>query len=175
MSSTEPQEATIDTVRKGKLVGMRPARGEMDPDLEHPMKIMMDHVRLPTALPSQHDALERSSPSPSRMRSCRRRRGRLAPHPFEEKFGRRWRRRRSCSCSSHACWVVAAAVKISLTSGPGGALDSKCVAWIERANVEACSCSCRCVRNWKRSNITRDMPRHTVLLSVASRGVFLQG
>lgn len=47
-------------------------------------------------------------------------------------------------CSSPACWIFAAAVKISLTPRPRGALDSKYVAWIERANVEACSCSHSC-------------------------------
>ena len=46
-------------------------------------------------------------------------------------------------CSSFACWMFAAAVKISLTPRPRGALDSKYVAWIERANVEACSCMCQ--------------------------------
>jgi len=46
-------------------------------------------------------------------------------------------------CSSFACWMFAAAVKISLTPRPRGALDSKYVAWIERANVEAYSCRCQ--------------------------------
>lgn len=45
--------------------------------------------------------------------------------------------------SSLAYWMFAAAVKISLTPRPRGALDSKYVAWIERANVKACSCMCQ--------------------------------
>lgn len=75
-------------------------------------------------------------------------------------------------CSSLACWMFAAAVKISLTPRPRGALDSKYVAWIERANAEACHV---CVREWNRSNIASDMPHRTTLLSVASRGMFRQG
>jgi hypothetical protein len=46
-------------------------------------------------------------------------------------------------CSSFECCIFAAAVKISLTPRPRGALDSKYVAWIERANVEACTCTCK--------------------------------
>jgi hypothetical protein len=59
---------------------------------------------------------------------------------------------RDIVCSSFACWMCAAVVKISLTPRPRGALVSKYVAWIERANVEACRVS---VREWKRSNIAR--------------------
>jgi hypothetical protein len=74
-------------------------------------------------------------------------------------------------CSALACWMFAATVKISLTPRPRGALDSRYVAWIERANAEACSCK---RQSQEPVQYHRDMPHRTTLVSVKSLGMSQQ-